>query len=134
MVNREDLLFATCYQLGQMISEDWDNHPSEVSAAIAALTPIDEPGEPSFGMPVVGMNPLKLTTSESEPKSMLVYRTVVELQYAINVLKIIVHFSDSWETENSENFKKELNSRILDYESTIKKLTTPLAIKCDIVL
>ena len=134
MIAREDLCFATCYQLGQMISADWPNPPAEVSAAIDALIPIDEPGEPSFGMPVMGANPLKLTTSESEPSSMRIFRTMMELEYVVRVLKVIVHHSDPWITEDSENFKKELNSRIADYETAIKKFSTPLPFNCNIVL
>ena len=134
MIDREEISFATCYQLAQLISSDWENPPEEVKYAIDALTPLDEPGEVFYGVPISGSNPLHLTPSEKEPESIRRNRKVVELKIVVNILKLIMKQSDGWETPDSDVIKKEVLSRISNYEYELKNILTPLPFTCNIVI
>lgn len=133
MIDREDLVFATCYQLAQIISMDWEDQPMEVTKAIAGLEPIDEPGSIRFGIPLM-FNPLNLTLSEKEPDS--IYRTnrFVDLKTATDNFKKIMEHSDGWQTEDSETIKKEIISRITTYEKDAEKILTPMSVSCHVKL
>ena len=129
MLKREDLVFATCYQLAQLTSDDWDDPPSEVSEAIRAVSPIDEPGEISFRRALIA-NPLSLTGSETEPYNYRVTCKLLDLKLVSGLFKIIMKYSDGWETKNSDIIKKEIVSRISDYEKQIKEIVTPVPDVC----
>ena len=126
MINREDLVFATCYQLAQLISEDWEIPPSEVTLAINALKPVDEPGEVFWGSPPV-VNPLSLAGSETEPKTYRDSYVLIQLKLASQLFRIIMEHSDGWQTQDSDTIKKEIVSRIANYESQIKDITAPVS-------
>ncbi len=133
MINREDLVFATCYQLAQIISSDWEPQSEEVKMALEALTPIDEPGETLWGTSVNGQNPLKLHPYETEPEGFRTTRKVFESKMVIIILSLIMKHSDGWETNDSDIIKKEILARIANYEADIKKLTAPNIATCNIV-
>ena len=134
MIERETLVFATCYQLAQLISSDWENQPEEVSDAIEALGPIDEPGETLHGISVTSGNPMQLTPSEKEPESVRNRRKALELYAVTNIFKLIMKYSDSWNTADSDVIKLEITARIADYDREYKKIVTPVAFTSDIVL
>jgi len=134
MIEREDLVFATCYQLAQLISSDWDNRPEEVTEAIEALTPIDEPGETLYGIPLGSSNPMQLTPSEKEPESVRKRRRAIELLAVTSIFRAIMKHSDSWNTTDSDIIKLEITARISDYDREYKAITTPVAFTCNIVL
>lgn len=135
MIDREEITFATCNQLAQLISSDWDqNQPEEVKAALEALSPLDEPGEIFYGVPINGVNPLRLTPSEKEPESIRNSRKLIELKIVINIFKLIMKHSDAWETPDSDTIKKEVIARISNYEDDVKKLTTPVPFTSHITL
>lgn len=127
MIDREDLTFATCNQLAQIISSDWDQtQPEEIKAAVEALAPLDEPGEVFCGVSINTTAPIKLTPSETEPESIRNSRRIIELKIAINIFKVIMQHSDAWETPDSDTIKKEVIARISTYEDAIKTLLTPV--------
>lgn len=134
MIDREDLVFATCYQLAELISTDWDNQPVEIKQALAALEPTDEPGETLFGVPLSGTNPLQLTLSEKEPESIQRRRKLVELTAVANIFKVIMKHSDEWVTKDSDTIKLEVAARIANYERDVKTLTTPVPFTCHITV
>jgi hypothetical protein len=130
-MTREDLTFATCYQLAQLISEDWENQPSEVKHAIYLLKPIDEPGELFWGVPPI-VNPLKLAASEREPDSIRLNRKLYELEVVSKCFKLIIEHSDQWQTQNSDDLKKEIISRVKEYEEEIISISKPVPFTCHI--
>ena len=132
-VDREDIVFATCYQLAQLISSEWEDAPGEVIDAINGLTPIDEPGGIVYGRGPLGSstNPLQLTSSEKEPESV---KKLFELKIVAALFKIIIKHSDGWKTQNAEILKKEIVSRIKNYEEEANSIFKPLPIKCNITL
>jgi hypothetical protein len=134
MIDREDLVFATCYQLAEIISSDWETQPEEVSKAIELLKPMDEPGEPYYGGPLDGVCPIRLTASETEPEVFRKSRKLIELKVVISLFKIIMKYSDGWQTEDSDTIQKEIVSRIVNYESQYKSLTTPVPFVSHITL
>jgi hypothetical protein len=133
MINREDLVFATCYQLAELISSDWDDPPEEVKTAIGNLSDIDEPGESFHNTGGAGKF-LKLTPSEKEPESIRKTNRFIELKIAISNFKKIIHHSDGWNTSDSDTIKKEIIARINDYDSEAKAIVTPVPDICNIVV
>ena len=134
MIDREDLVFATCYQLAQIISADWENQPAEVVGAIETLEPIDDPSEPLVGSFGTLSNPVPLEPSEKEPEFYRNRREYSVLNLAAQEFKTIMKFSDSWETADSETIKKEIIARIKKYEERAKHITTPVPCTCNIVV
>jgi hypothetical protein len=133
MIDREDLTFATCYQLTQIIADDWEDRPSAVTDFINILKPIDEPGEIIWGTPLLS-DLARLGASETEPEIIQKCRKNVERKIISECLKNIMKYSDGWETPDSDVIKKEIIARISNYEKEIKKDSTPLPLKRDIVL
>ena len=135
MVNREDLVFATCYQLAGLISSDWDiNQPEEVKDALEALRPLDEPGEIWNGPPIPGLPNIKLLPTEIEPESIWRVRKLFELQIAANIFRIVMKHSDGWNTPDSDTIKKEIIARISDYDTEAKAIIEPVLATCNITL
>ena len=124
-MNREDLVFATCHQLAQIVSDDWEDRPPEITTTIKLLEPVDEPGEPFRGPSLVN-NPLSLTLSEKEPEHYRIHMRLMQLTTINKLFSIILKYSDGWETKNSDVIKREIISRIADYERQSKELTTPM--------
>lgn len=130
MMDREDLVFATCYQLAQLIADDWDDQPSVVSEALDMLKPIDWPGEVFCGVsPTV--NPLELTPTEKEPESLRKRRKLYETKVVCQCFKVILKHSDKWQTKYSDDLKKEIISRIDEYTKEIENLSRAVPVVCD---
>ena len=105
MLDRDDLVFATCYQLVGMIKDDWeDGRPEDVDSALACLSKVDEPE----------------SISEHKPGK------IVALQLCADSFKTVLAHSDGWKTTNADMLKKEMISRIKEYEQRIKVLSGPV--------
>jgi len=135
MITREDMRFATCFQLAQMIAADWDNWPAAVLESIKRLSYFDDPNEPISGAGLNGMAfGLKLKSYEVEPESINNAKRLLILLSVVKDLRVILGHSDGWQTELSEKFKKELNLRINEYENQTKQITTEEPARCEIKL
>lgn len=130
-MDREDLVFATCHQLAQLIGEDWEDPPEPVSLAIDMIKPIDWPGEVFWGVSPT-MNPLELTPSEKEPEAIRKKRRLYESKIICQCFKVIMKHADNWETKFSEDLKKEIVSRIDEFSKDIKRSSQPLPFVCNI--
>jgi arylamine N-acetyltransferase len=132
-MDREDLVFATCYQLAQLIAEDWEDQPEAVSMAIDMLKPIDWPGEVFWGVaPTV--NPLELTPTEKEPDSIRKKRRLYETKIVCQCFKVIMKHADHWETKFSDDLKKEIISRIDEFTKDIQNISRPVPFVSNITL
>jgi len=125
LINREDIVFATCNQLASLISEDWENQTKEVSEALACLRLFDEPGELHIGPDFI-TNPIRMMPLDREPESIRIANLLMTYKSITNNLKVVMKHSDGWETENSDTLKKEIISRISDYEKEINRIITPV--------
>ena len=106
MINREDLLFATCYQLAEMIRDDWDEIPAEADRALMLMRPIDEPDDTFIGGGVEETSELSLKCYEIEPEALTKLKKIRSLHVVIGLLKKVMKHSDGWNTKNSDSFKK----------------------------
>ena len=123
MISREDLVFATVYQLAEMIREDWEDRSAEVDFCLQMLRPIDEPDGSFIGAGLDDMSQLKLKAYETMPESVTTKRRLQSLIGVIKMFQIVLKYSDGWNTEDSVKLKKELNLRINNYEDEIKQIT-----------
>jgi hypothetical protein len=134
MITREDMRFATCFQLATMIADDWDGWPSAIKDTFERLSHIDEPDGTFVGGGVTGMQLPMLKAWECEPESITNIKRLLSLSAVTKELRTILHHSDGWKTELSDKFKKELNLRIFEYEKQIKQLTDSEPAVCEIKL
>lgn len=125
MVNREELVFAACYQLASAIVEAWDNIPAHIAEALDGLQDIDEPGE-SLRSTFFTVSPafLDLSVSEAEPESFRRRRRLNEARIAVEVFTLVLNNSADWNDADAETYKKELRKRVSDYTDIITKITT----------
>jgi len=113
MLDREDLIFATCHQLAGEIESDWDQDmPVVVQASLVVLHTIDEPE----------------TVSDNKVVIMAALHAVAE------TFKVVMAHSDAWRGPNSGMLKKEIVMRVKDYESRYKELASPVLGNCSIEL
>ena len=134
MINREDIVFATCNQLSQLISDDWGDPPSEIKLALEGLRAFDEPGRGYQGIELFSSNTLNMMPSEKEPEYLIKGRRLYMLRLAITLLSIVMTNSDGWQTNDSDILKRELTSRIANYEEQSKSIVTPIPFKCNITV
>jgi hypothetical protein len=105
-MDRDDLVFATCHQIGGLIKESWDDALSHdaVYGGLILLTAVDDPD------------------TNMDNKAL----TIAKLELAIRAFKAIISYSDDWKDDEAEMLKKEMLSRIRNYERRSKQLTRPL--------
>ena len=134
MITRESLLFATCYQLSRLIADDWEDRPSAINTALDLLKPIDEPDGALWGVGLHGANRGELKPYETEPEHVRKRNTVIGLNTVLKAISIINEHSCGWQTDDSDNLKKELALRKHDYEKELRKLTASQPESCDITV
>ena len=134
MITREDLRFATCFQLVELIASDWDNWSDVIKAAFHRLGHFDEPDGPIHGTGIKGLPGIPLKAYETEPEYITKQRKVAVLTVISVDLRLIISQSDGWQTADSDNFKKELRMRTQEYENELKRLITPEPASCEIKL
>lgn len=136
MITREDLVFATCYQLAAMIASDWENPPGAVTEALEKLGKISEPDGEDHGVAILakGIPLLQLKSYETEPEVIRNLKRLFALKAVIDLIRIVQHHSDGWNTEHSDKFKKELILRTNNYEDEIKQIIGTKPEYCEIKL
>jgi nickel-dependent lactate racemase len=117
MIDRDDLTFATCYQIAGEIKEDWTDRPVPVDSPVDQLAPIDQ----ALGVLSLFNEPEEVVDTFHEP-----LKQVPLLVIICQALKVILIESDSWKTQTADMMKKEIVSRIKEYERRIKELTEPV--------
>ena len=107
MLDRDDLTFATCFQLAGEIREEWEERPEDVDKALVVLTYTNEPEDviDTFREPLL---------------------QVPVMQVLSAAMKMVLSTSDGWKTPKADMLKKELVSRIKDYERRTRDLTRPV--------
>ena len=105
MLDRDDLTFATCYQLAGEIREEWEERPAQVSQALVVL---DNFHEPDY-----------IYDHTQKLQRLAACRVIAE------AIKLILTHSDSWKTVKADMIKKELISRIKEYEKQIDEFVNP---------
>jgi hypothetical protein len=112
MLDRNDLTFATCYQLAGEIKEDWEEgRPEIVDRALKALHMLHEPAYIS-------------DTSSNDPEESAKYMAILDM--IADYFKVILANSDEWKTQKADMIKKELVSRVKEYERIIKTRSSPV--------
>lgn len=112
MLDRDDLTFATCYQIAGEIKEDWDEGRSEtVDSALAGLFFLHEP---EYIVDTTSIAPLDRA------------RYMAVLETLASMFKVILANADGWQTPTADMVKKEMICRVKDYEYIIKTLSGPL--------
>ena len=106
MLDREDITFATCYQLAGEIREQWVDRPVEVSYALNWLSQINEPED--------------IFDTFHEPA-----KQVPLLMDLCKVLEFVLINSDGWQSQSAEMIKKELVQRIKEYGRRSNEITEP---------
>ncbi len=131
MIDREDLTFATVYQLAGEIKTYWEgSRPEIVDQALAIMSLIEEPESTM----ITKGGGLVVTFGEEESTAVKKARLGINYTITLNALKTVIAQSDDWNTKEAINIKKELVSRIKDYEQKIKKLVEPSPITCEVKL
>jgi len=107
MIDRDDLTFATCYQLAGEIREEWEDRPEDVDKALVILSMINEPED--------------IYDTFHEP-----LKQIPMLMVICEALKCILINSDGCKSPGADMLKKEIVTRIKDYERRVKSLTDPV--------
>jgi hypothetical protein len=143
-MDRDDLAFATVHQLAGLIESDWDRdtRKEESSQALHLLSMVDEPDSEdgrtlSVAALKLGITVFKCSVPETLEQVLSLLKTVppnspygkslriATLNICVQAFKLVLVHSDGWKSDEADMIKKEVASRIRQYERRASDLTKP---------